>query len=639
MPFARTLLALLAAAPIAPAQSGELKMVIDEGLAELARRQLPDGSYGPDPVTTSEALLAFAGSHRRYGEVDGPFMRRALEWLADQVGVDGRPIGVPELEAQVAAAGWMREALALGRGDECKAARDRVERFLASDEIAQRAAAMRDWDDFRREYRLPAEGADQARAALDPVTSVLCSTPQTRPEEWNRWLRAMPAICRDLAERFPELTLPTTEGSDRHWADLLAVVVVRATQAPAGFEEANPGQIAASVRALSVCMANERKGAGDSGGPAAPAGTPRIVGDDLGTAYHEAAAAALSWLDGQQKAGRFGFMGREDPGITALTLSAVLRTCRRLGRERPEFVDSGLDWIVSLQKANGSIHAGGLAVYVTSAAVMALADAARPQDRPVIERATLFLKVIQRDEAEGYDPRLDWGYGGIGYGNELRPDLSNTQFGLEALRAGGVAADDPAMQRAILFLERCQNHPESNPAEIERADGRVVVAGTDGGASYQPGDSKAGLVDRGDGTFVARSYGSMTYALLKCYLFAGLPIDDPRVQAAVKWIERNWTVDLNPGFDPQSSQGAEYQGLFYYYFTMAKALDASGLATLTAPDGEAHAWRDELLAKLLAISYEEGFWSNRKSARWMEELPVLATSYALVAMDHCLGGR
>src|SRR6185436_2400205 len=105
-----------------------------------------------------------------------------------------------------------------------------------------------------------------------------------------------------------------------------------------------------------------------------------------------------------------------------------------------------------------------------------------PKDRSAIEKATLYLQVVQRDEAEGYDPKSDWGYGGIGYGDELRPDLSNTQFGVEAMHQAGVKGDDPAMQRAVLFLQRCQNDPEFNPRAIERADGRVVKAGSDGGA-------------------------------------------------------------------------------------------------------------------------------------------------------------
>jgi len=642
-PWVRLLAALtLFATPVA-AQSGGLKSVIDDGLAELARRQLPDGSYG-DLVTTCDALLAFAESHRKYRESDGPFVRRAVEWLLTQVGEDGRPRIQGDLDEderraeEVAVAGWLEEVLRLSRSEAATRAGGHLAAFRARAAATDPPASHRRDSDWTRTFTVDAP-ADRMEQELGPLTQMLASDRGAFGAEQQRWLHATPSILRDIAARAPDLTLATTTGERPHWSDLLARLVMRHTSAPAGFEELPARDVAAALRALTLCMAHAPKpasGSGGAAGPPQPTGTPRTIGSDLTAAWREAATAALAYLAAQQQDGRFGFMGREDAGITALALSSVQRTVKRLGVPPPAWVAPGLDWLGSLQKSNGAIHSGGLAVYTTSAAVMALSDAARPQDRAVLDRAALFLKVVQRDEGEGYDRDQDWGYGGIGYGNELRPDLSNTQFGIEAMKLAGVPAADEAMQRAILFLQRCQNSPEFNPVSIERADGRVVVAGQDGGAGYHPGESKAGLVDRGDGTFESRSYGSMTYALLKCYLFAGLPLEDGRVQSALRWIAANWTVEQNPGFDPASAQGAEFQGLFYYWFTMAKALDASGLETLTTPDGKVHPWRDELLRKLLEISFNEGFWTNGKSSRWMEEFPVLATSYALAAMDHCL---
>ena len=68
----------------------------------------------------------------------------------------------------------------------------------------------------------------------------------------------------------------------------------------------------------------------------------------------------------------------------------------------------------------------------------------------------------------------------------------------------------------------------------------------------------------------------MTYALLKAYTLAGVDGDDPRVQAAVRWISGHWTVEVNPGADPALGENAPYQGLFYYYTVMAQALAAAG---------------------------------------------------------------
>ena len=44
--------------------------------------------------------------------------------------------------------------------------------------------------------------------------------------------------------------------------------------------------------------------------------------------------------------------------------------------------------------------------------------------------------------------------------------------------------------------------------------------------------------------------------------------DDPRITAAMTWLKKTYTLDENPGLGKQ--------GLFYYYHTFAKALDAVG---------------------------------------------------------------
>jgi squalene-hopene/tetraprenyl-beta-curcumene cyclase len=293
-------------------------------------------------------------------------------------------------------------------------------------------------------------------------------------------------------------------------------------------------------------------------------------------------------------------------------------------------IDSALAWIATFQKEDGSIHQGRLANYVTSAAIMALARDAKYEK--VVRRARNWLIGLQADEGEGYSEG-DLYYGGIGYGGDERPDLSNLQMALEALAASGLEADDPAFQRALKFLERCQNRSESNDIEITR-DGIVIKAGDDGGAGYAPGDSKAGFVKLADGTEVPRSYGSMTYALLKSFVFAGLTKEDPRVSTCWKWLCENYTLDVNPGFDPSGDPVAPYQGLFYYFHTMGKALDVYGVDVIVGPGEVEHEWRAELAGRLLALqSKADGSWVNHNAPRWWEGNPVLATSYALLTLE------
>jgi squalene-hopene/tetraprenyl-beta-curcumene cyclase len=116
----------------------------------------------------------------------------------------------------------------------------------------------------------------------------------------------------------------------------------------------------------------------------------------------------------------------------------------------------------------------------------------------------------------------------------------------------------------------------------------------------------------------------MTYAGLKSFLYAELKKDDPRVRAAVDWLRRNYTLEENPGLGQQ--------GLYYYYHTVAKALTAYGEDTFTDAAGKSHDWRYELLNKLVAQQDVAGFWKN-PVGRWMENDPVLVTSYSLLAIQ------
>ena len=359
--------------------------------------------------------------------------------------------------------------------------------------------------------------------------------------------------------------------------------------------------------------------------------------EDAARADEATLRGARFLLGAMVEPGRWGGPQGADAGLTAMALGAL----QAVPTPRPEDVqgalDTGLDWLVALQREDGSIHAGMLANYVTSAAVMALSREARPGDAEVVARAQAYLVALQADEGEGYSEG-DLYHGGIGYGGDERPDLSNLQMALDALAASGLREDHEAWTRAVRFLERCQNRSESN--DVALVDGEVVIrSGEDGGAGYAPGDSKAGFeleTRDGEKVKVPRSYGSMTYALFKCYVLAGLDREDPRVQAAWKWLGDHWTLDLNPGFELSRDPTAPYQGLFYYYQSMARALEVSGEDTIVDGEGRPHAWRQELAARLVSLqSRVDGSWINQNAPRWWEGNPVLATSYALSTLGSC----
>jgi squalene-hopene/tetraprenyl-beta-curcumene cyclase len=225
----------------------------------------------------------------------------------------------------------------------------------------------------------------------------------------------------------------------------------------------------------------------------------------------------------------------------------------------------------------------------------------------------------------GDDP-LD---GGIGYGGTYKhSDLANTTYALEALYytrylrsdvANDPEAKDLNWQAARQFISRCQNLPGANDQPWASAD-----PANKGGFVYFPEDSKAGTMKLDDGKVALRSYGSISYAGLLSYIYAQLDKGDPRVQAVVDWLSQNYTLEENPGMGQD--------GLYYYYHTMAKALSAAGIDTLTLKDGRKVNWRQDLAKRLLNLQNADGSWVNA-SGRWWEKDPHLVTAYATIALE------
>lgn len=380
-------------------------------------------------------------------------------------------------------------------------------------------------------------------------------------------------------------------------------------------------------------------------------GAPAPAADGV---WSPAQDKAAQWLMARQKDGVFeaSYAGKTfpDAAMTGFGLYA-LQTKPKARRSAAEqaAIDKGMQWLLAGQNADGTFGEN-VPNYTTCLVVGALHRWGGPGVAPALAKAQKAILGFQNAEANGY-ARSDRDYGSIGYGNSQRGDLSNLHFSLQALRETGLPADHEAFQKALTFLQRTQNLKSANDFQGKVPDpdreGVVLdaVSGDDGGAGYYPGNSNAGYVVHPDGKSSPRSYGSMTYALLKSYTLAGVPGDDPRVQAAVKWIQENWTLAVNPGTDPAMGEKVRYQGLFYYYMVLAQALDAAKVATVRvaepAADGKDPArvdevdWRKALRAHLEGMQSADGTWRNGKNDRWMEGQELLCTCYALTALELC----
>ena len=76
--------------------------------------------------------------------------------------------------------------------------------------------------------------------------------------------------------------------------------------------------------------------------------------------------------------------------------------------------------------------------------------------------------------------------------------------------------------------------------------------------------------------------------------YAPESIQGLNVKAAIGWVRNHYTLAENPGMGKS--------GLFYYYTTFAKAMDAFGEDPFVDSKGQKHAWRMELFQALLRIS-------------------------------------
>ena len=375
----------------------------------------------------------------------------------------------------------------------------------------------------------------------------------------------------------------------------------------------------------------------------------RSSGPDPGRRIERALASATGALiaaqdpDGAWRSRTYGGL-KDGLALSPPILKAVTFGPDVAGADRAR--RRGASFLAAQVQGDGTISsAGPYPVYAAATAIIVLARvpvAGGPAARDAWLRA---LRQGQLTEALGWGP-TDPPYGG--WGDSFQPsakpdagrpparpaaaDLSSTLFAVGALRLAGVAADDPAIVKALQFVVRCQNIPE----DVSDVD----PAFDDGGFFFSPTvviRNKAGAAgtDR-RGCRRYHSYGSATADGLRALLRCGLTPDHPRVRAARSWLERHFSVATNPGtFEP----GREIEGqstYFYYCWSLAHAFRALGLRRIPTPGGMV-SWAEDLSAELIRRQRADGTWRNRSTAA-KEDDPLVATALAAGALGACRMG-
>jgi squalene-hopene/tetraprenyl-beta-curcumene cyclase len=360
-------------------------------------------------------------------------------------------------------------------------------------------------------------------------------------------------------------------------------------------------------------------------------------------AAEQALAAGTRYLidrqatDGAWRSDRYGHF-RGGDALTPVVLSALLEA---RGAEAEAAYGRGVRHLAEGLRPEGGEDSPELNYPVYTAALSATI-LSRPENAAYRQARDAWLGLLRRQqltEEGGWQP-ADEEYGGWGYASlpprKPRPgessspltesNLSATVFAVEALRAGGASADDPALVRALRFVRRCQSFPPG--------------PGADGGFFFLHHDgerNKAGPVDAAATPLRFRSYGSTTADGLRALLGCGLPRDHARVRAALHWIERRFEPGTHSGDFALQRESSRNALFFYYTASLCRALRAVGATTLASSVGAVD-WRKELAAELVRRQQRDGSWSN-EVASMREDDPVLATAWAVTALALCLPPR
>lgn len=301
-------------------------------------------------------------------------------------------------------------------------------------------------------------------------------------------------------------------------------------------------------------------------------------------------------------------------GITGLAAIALMKMPGVDRVKTIQELNPTFDSLAALAKPDGGLYDKTVPHYVTAISVMALVTAGRPADKPLIEKGRAYIVDRMLDEGEGVAKAEKW-YGGMGYGasrpDGRQADIISLEYALRALKESGLPSDNAAYDKAITFLQRTQNNSETNELDW---------AANDGGFVYYPGFTYH--VEGG-----TKSYGSATYAGVLSYAWADVKKTDPRVQAVMKWVRDNYTVDENPGMGQKT--------VYYYYMVLAKALQAVGEPVIVDARGRSHVWRDDLGRKLVSLQHPEGYWVNEVKDE-MQDNKVLVTTFTMAAIQAIL---
>ena len=305
-------------------------------------------------------------------------------------------------------------------------------------------------------------------------------------------------------------------------------------------------------------------------------------------------------------------------------------------KKTQEAYRKGSQFVASLIAEDGSLNVGphGLVypVYSLAGAILVLST---PENEPLLEKRAPLLKRLrglQLSREHGWVPE-DLDFGGFSYFHAppkkpgegepkhdlLSSNLTSTIFAVGALQLAGAGLEEPVFKDALQFVKRCQNYApgETGPH-------------ADGGFFFTPSNlvqNKAGPIDGRLHRY--RSYGTMTSDGVRALMRLGVPRSDPRVQAAAKWLNENFSADQVPGDFPKNAELLRASAYYYYVWTVSHALMLLGKEA--TDHGQTKNWAKRLSNAVLSRQRDDGSWSSSYVVM-REDDPLVATPLAMAAL-------
>lgn len=364
--------------------------------------------------------------------------------------------------------------------------------------------------------------------------------------------------------------------------------------------------------------------------PKAPGHAPLV--DDIDAALERSAR----WLLGRQGEDGGWHSKAYSPfsdgrALTPVVLSTLLFAGRVPGLDAA--YAQGSDFVATLAGPNGELVEGpyGLdyPIYSLSGAILVLSVPVNQRHEAARDTLVRHLRARQLVEPLGWT-EVDPPFGGWGYYRDLpkkpppdaRPDqlltsnMAATLFAVGALALAEVPLDDPAFRKAEIFVKRCQNFGD----------------GKDGGFFFTPKDATANKAgpDPLEGGF--RSYGTATADGIRALLRVGVSRNDPRVQAAARWLGERFDAERVPGDYPPDREVQRDSAYFYWTWTSAHALMLLGPMTDRLP--RTVDWPKTLAKALLSRQSADGSFRN-SAVDMREDDPLVATPLAAAALSIC----